>query len=389
MIRNCIYMAAIGLLLFIIPTSQAAEFKLVTLQFSTTEAGNAVGADINHDGLPDIVMVNSVFGKGPSIVTLFGKAGGGFGKPITTPAYVLGDFPVFTAADINGDGNLDIVALTFTQGVPYVFLGNGDGTFQHGVKVPYPSIGLSCALGDFNGDGKLDLVGVWSPKNNKNGVQLNVLFGNGDGTFQAPLRTTVSTIAGSATITPGDFNLDGKQDLVITLYEITKTEIAILLGNGDGTFSQSNTTISGSPYDEVVGDMNGDGFPDLVANDQNIGQVYIQLGNGDGTFQTPLTYPVAMGGGGTVALADFNGDGHLDVTVNDGNDVESVFLGNGDGTLAPRIDYKVVQNAFLKQQVVGDFNGDGLIDIVIPNQEGSNGGTISILQNTGTPSAKR
>jgi hypothetical protein len=176
----------------------------------------------------------------------------------------------------------------------------------------------------------------------------------------------------------GDFNGDGKLDLA----GVASYGFWVALGNGDGTFQPAQNFACGGPCGPgmvVVGDFNGDGVLDLavaVEDDLNdYGRVWVLLGNGDGTFQSPLA--VATGDDGTsLAMGDFNGDGKLDLAVaNEAFDDVWVLLGNGDGTFQPAQDFGVGGHA--ESVAVGDFNGDSKLDMAVAVASGS----VSMLMN--------
>jgi len=260
------------------------------------------------------------------------------------------------SGDFNGDGRQD---LAVTGNGFSVLLGNGDGTFQSPVIYSYP-LGVPLAVGDFNGDGKLDLVvGGQLGSGGSGGNNVNVLLGNGDGTFQAPL---VSPANGLPTfIAVGDFNRDHKLDLVII---DDPGYVSVLLGNGDGTFQapSDNSSFPG-PHWIAVGDFNNDHRLDVAVSGFSGGSMNwgIFLGNGDGTLQPALIYPLDYTPG-SIAAGDFNHDGNLDIVLGGyfaPSDV-AVFLGNGDGSFQPSANYGPAGGGVL----VGDFNDDGYLDIV-------------------------
>jgi hypothetical protein len=261
-------------------------------------------------------------------------------------------------ADVNGDRKPDLLGIG-PAGL-FVLLGNGDGTFSPGGG-PYSFTGL-LATGDFNGDGKLDIVVATGGSLGS----INTLLGNGDGTFQSPI--TSKGVVTVAAIASGDFNGDGKLDLVLA--DSWTGQTYLLLGNGDGAFQPTATPLPGAAgldasdvNDVVATDLNGDGKLDLVI--QRIPFVQILLGNGDGSFTRRNSYLETTLTSTSVVTADFNNDGKPDVAA--GN---AVFLGNGDGTF--RGNSSVLLDPFSTNlgtlhfpvaAVSGDFNQDGNPDI--------------------------
>ena len=225
----------------------------------------------------------------------------------------------------------------------------------------------SVAVGDFNGDGKPDLVVA-------NATNVGVLLGNGDGTFQAAVYYGAGS--GPRAVAVGDFNGDGKLDLVVG--NVTSGNVSVLLGKGDGTFQPAlNSAADNAPYSVVVGDFNGDGKLDVAVANYNSGDVSVLLGKGDGTFQPVVNYAVGSIPS-SVVVGDFNGDGKLDLAVtNVFDNTVSVLLGNGDGTFQAPVNFDT--GAYPWWVAVGDFNGDGKPDLAAAN---GNGNDVSILLNT-------
>ena len=219
------------------------------------------------------------------------------------------------------------------------------------------------ATADLNGDGKLDLV-----INIYDQAEIAVLFGNGDGTFQPPQTFPIG--GESAWIALADFNNDGKLDVVTANYD---ANLSVLLGNGDGTFQPFlNTPLDTTPGQITTGDFNGDGKLDVAVPICPVGElgdcgapstVGILLGNGDGTFQPEVNYPAGPSATTSVA-GDFNGDGRLDLAVSgisDGSPTNGIgiLLGNGDGSFqAPSI----LSGPYFFL-TTADLNQDGILDL--------------------------
>jgi hypothetical protein len=360
--------------------------------------------DLNNDGKVDLLM-SSVDNSGAAV--LLGNGDGTF-QP--AEVYATGGQPYFFAtADVNGDQNIDICVVDSYGNYITVLLGNGDGTFSPRKNLPLgnsqPNVD-SAVIGDFDGDGKPDVaVSVQTG--------LAVLLGNGNGTFKQSLVTNTTAQSLSST-SAADFNRDGHVDLLLN-------GTTLLLGRGDGTFGtpiKMNSDSSTRSF--VVGDFNGDGYPDVVdvgngflesqpmqillgngdgsfqpvrrfwslstipdkvvaadfnhdgkldlALTVNPNGVAVLLGNGDGSFADPIIYPTDDLPSG-LTVADVNGDGAPDLIAT-GNKVD-VFLGKGDGTFPSRVDYVV--SGFPDQPATGDFDGDGKLDIAVTANAGGPG----------------
>ena len=327
----------------------------------------AVG-DFNNDGIPDIVSVGSISGRGVISVGL------GNGDGTFQPAKICNsgntDPLQVRVADFNGDGKLDVVCLgSYYIDSLTVCTGNGDGTFQPPTPYTYSIPPTEIEVGDMNGDGHPDLI-EGNHFFNTTSVQLN----DGTGHFGAKIDS-VGVITPSA-VKAADFNGDGKADIVSTsTYYNFGTGVNVQLGNGNGTLQAPKTYLTGgTAIDETTGDFNGDGKADIaVANTNNT--VGVLLGNGDGTFKAPAVYNV-----GTAVLdihkADFNGDGITDLVERTGTGF-AVELGNIDGTFQPA---SLVNAGIGSNLVAADFNLDGVSDIAIGSV-----GNIAASMNDSTP----
>ena len=303
----------------------------------------------------------------------------------TVPRFARTDHPSLAnhnvVGDFNGDGRLDLAGLALPGAG--VLLSTGDGTF--GPRATYPvaeSAPQDLATGDFDGDGRLDLAVTINTPNNS----LSLLGGNGDGTFKAPVNFPNTSGFDSPAIVATDLNDDGRLDLVIghsigcfTAPCVVARTISVMLGNGDGTFQPTREVDVGTGIAEIaVGDFNRDGIKDLaIAGDR--ARLYRLQGVGDGTFvQQPTLTLVADNfavDGSDVDVADFNGDAidDLVVAIATNGSRTAVLIGNGAGGFgAPLIltDPGLNVPQFV---AVGDYNLDGFQDLAMAMANGNSG----------------
>jgi hypothetical protein len=255
--------------------------------YSLPQSASAiVTADLNGDGKLDLVTFE--LGQPPTLSVLLGKGDGSFGSPLTAPLGSLTEAPIqFAISDLNGDRKADLVVLDQPSGSIMVFLGNGDGTFASPTSYFVGSTPTSFAIADFNNDGHPD-VAVSIPAN------LSILLGKGDGTFQ-PATFAASPL--SSILTTGDLNKDGNADLVGVSSLANPAVLQVLLGKGDGTFqSLAPSTLYASSAASLA-DINADGDLDLVQLINGSGPtvpgvgLQVLLGNGDGTFSNSFLLP--------------------------------------------------------------------------------------------------
>lgn len=278
-------------------------------------------------------------------------------------------------ADFNGDGNPDLAAVNDSYpSTLSILLGNGDGSFQEPLKYTVGIAAFSIAVGDFDRDGRID-VAVANQGYGTGPDTVSVLLGNGDGTLR--LRTDYQTGRTPLWIAIGDFNRDGNLDLVTA--NTSGSSISILLGNGDGTFqSHVDYPTATGPYSVAVADLNGDSNLDLAVATNSwdpTGSASILLGNGDGTFQPYLESRVGTQMLYSIAAGDFDTDGKLDLATGSSSGI-SLLLGKGNGTFQNALDY-YEYDAFVIG--TGDLNRDGRLDLATGYQD------ISVLLESSPP----
>ncbi|MGA9423978.1 MAG: VCBS repeat-containing protein, partial [Terracidiphilus sp.] len=220
-----------------------------------------------------------------------------------------------------GNGNLDLAVANSPGGLDIV-LGYGDGDFNQGPVSANGTLASAFmpAIGDFNQDGKLDIA-VTDGGYSESANLVSILLGNGDGTFRAGPESTFATGSNPWQIVAADFNGDGILDLAIANYD--DDTITILLGNGDGTFAPapgSPVVVGRNPFGLAAADLNSDGKLDLVVANQTDSNLSILLGNGDGTFTPAPGSPLALGAiPFSIAVGDFNSSGRLGIAINSGD----------------------------------------------------------------------
>ena len=318
-----------------------------------------------------VTVVNPAPGGGRSNVAYFQvvtpRTGVAFKRGVNYPSGVQ-PYSLITS-DLDGDGNLDIAAANVSGGNVSVLLGRGDGTFQSAVFYDSP-FGIALAAGDFNGDGAQDLAVLGSDNVHGGNGRVDLMLGNGDGTFQAP----VTVPAGDApfSVAVADLNRDGKLDAVVSNNATGSKLISVFLGNGDGTLRPRVTYATGQNAQHVeIGDLNADGRLDLLVciREAFAHAVSVLLGKGDGAFRPHMDTPFD-GSPVSATLGDLNGDGALDASVVDADELAAVMLGNGNGTFGSQTNYPTVKYAFNNAVGIADLDGNDLQDLVVDTGTG-------------------
>ena len=313
--------------------------------------------DLNLDGKLDLVMLDGMsttsHGDLFSLAVGLGEGQGSFRPTVQGRDVSLGRSFAVAVGDFTGDGLPDIGISSEWQEDPIEVLpGDGLGGFtrtasSQGGTHPYRAL----LPGDFNRDGKADLVGLKAPVN---GNEVHLLLGGGDGTFQR----TLLEVPQAQQVLVADFDGDGVDDLVTRSQQ--GDSVSVLLSGANGSFQAASSTPLATAAPLVTADLNGDGRADLLSTDA-AGQVVVLLGKGDGAF-LPAAAFAAASASSQLHIADFNEDGWPDVLAESSSQPASVLLGKGDGTLqAPR----TLRRWSGRIQAVGDFDGDGVPDLFL------------------------
>jgi hypothetical protein len=392
-------------------------------------------ADLNKDSHLDIVVCNVWYS---TIGIFLGSGNGTFSGQTTYPTGINSEPGAIAIGDFNNDSQLDIVIANYNISSIGIFLGYDNGTFSSVMIYSTGSNSRPCsvAVGDFNNDNRLDIVVA-----NVEIANLGIFIGYGDGTFAVMI--TYSTGSGSApvSVVVGDFNNDSRLDVAVA--NSATDNIDVLFGNGNGTFSNQMTFPTGSgsePSSIAIGDFNNDNQLDIAVANQGSDSFSVLLGCANGTFFSALNYFLGDGSGPlSIAVADFNNDSRLDIIVastftdnvgvflgyvsesflkapaystglfsqptsiavgdfdndtrldvvvaNNGTDNIMVLFGSGYGTFVSQVTYSTGNDSYPCWVAVGDFNNDNRLDIVVANS-GTNNVGIFLSNGTGTFSSQ-
>jgi hypothetical protein len=323
--------------------------------------GAVVSADFNGDGYPDLAVVDFAAG---AVRVLLNRGDGSFAAAELYPTG-LGAAGL-AAADLDGDGHVDLAVANMVDSTVVVLTNRGDGTFARRATYPTGPLPGRIVTADFNGDGRPDLaIATSGPTDN-----VVVLLNQGGGHFARAQTLTVgiglNLVGGVASMETADVNGDHRPDLLVA---DQLRGVTVLIGRGDGTFS-TGATLPIRLYESfAVGDVNHDGIVDVAIPDSLRNSVSVFLGRGDGIVAPPIvstvnphpgvvpTLPVAA------ALADLNGDGNLDLAVSGGTDrTLHIMLGDGTGRFTTTEGYPVQIGRTI---IADDFNHDGRPDLAV------------------------
>lgn len=381
------------------------EFALPThFPVMTAEEGSLFGAyalDVTGDGRAD--LLTQIYGPWglQTVLRIFpAQADDTFGAPVDS-SLGGGYFNSLVVADFNGDGFLDLAAnypgdsgvvgpggdSHYAGGKIYVLFGRGDGRFPE-IEIIDAESPMNLAVADFNHDGRPDLVTA-----NFNEDAVTVYLGLGNGLFEEPVDYPIGRYRTTNVVA---VDLDGDQivDLAATFRgvawdgtPVTNGGVAVFRGRGDGTFDPPMYLLNSSdnglapsevirPWQLAVGDINGDGRPDLA-----IDSLHYLLNRGDGTFTANVVPYAPLGGYPTsLALIDFDGNGTIDLLTH-GLSL-GIALGAGNGTFAPPVLFAARAGGYAGQSLtVADLTGDGKPDVLGQG----NWKNVAIYTNTSTP----
>jgi hypothetical protein len=326
---------------------------------------SVVTVDVDGDGKLDVVSANA----GDGTVSVLRGLGDGTLAPPTSIA--VGASPTtVSVGDFNHDQHPDLAVTTFATApatpAVSVLLGSTGASFGTPTSYPLAENALGGAVADVNADGNLDIIAV-------DAFGVSVLTGRADGSFDAAVRQPVGTFLSSVSV--GDLNGDGDPDLVLGQFA---GRVLVLLGGPGAGFGVPTGFDAGlTPASAAIGDVNGDGHPDLAVADYSASAVAVLLGAGDGTFGPAVSYGtgVVSGLATHTIIARLNGDLHPDIAVTNsytGN--VSVLINAGNGTFGAATPYAVGASPFAA--AVGDLNGDGGNDLVVANSGSANASVL-------------
>lgn len=368
---------------FLLPLQAlATSFQgLTTTYTSPFTPYSAAFADFNSDGFLDMAQLISD-GSSHYVRIMTGNGTGGF-NTTTTDLATPSAPKAIVAADLNGDGKIDIAVVNTSNNNVSIFLNNGSGAFPTRVDIPAGLAPTAIALGDFRGDGTRDDLAVM----NSTGNSVTILLNDGTGTFTATSSASWPASPDNlAGIAVGDFNGDNIEDIAVT--RSSAGVLSIFKGNGVGTFQTGvDVTVGTGPKAVVAGDFNNDGITDLVVLNSSNATISVVKGDRSGTFTAEPAVSITNPADGTanpvdMAAADLNRDGIPDLAVvSNTNGNIPVLTGNGNATFTPATATETFTTGASPSAVAAgdlDGNGNGLFSLSSTNNSYS-------LQNNGSP----
>ncbi|BBL74230.1 FG-GAP repeat domain-containing protein [Methylomagnum ishizawai] len=317
----------------------------------------SVAADLNGDGTLDLATTNQY---GHSVSVLLGKPGGGFKAKRD---YATGKGPTgLRAVDCNGDKIQDLISVNYDDNTVSVLLGQGDGSFLPAKTQAGGERAFALAVADLNGDGRPDLA---LPTNPTTGASVAILLGQGDGSFKFKRSLFQGGQVGS--VVAADLNKDGSVDLALA--DWSQDRVSVLLGRGDSRFQAVKHYPAALPWSVAAADFDGDGNIDLATVGNTDNGLSILPGKGDGGFQAKTGYPLR---GDVLAADDLNGDGRPDLAVAGNGNTLAVLL-NQDGHFQSQPTRYNVDDGYNNDYnghysiLAADLDGDGKTDLATPN----------------------
>jgi hypothetical protein len=343
--------------------------------------GNVALGDVNRDQKADLVVA---CGRDRSVTVLLGQGNGQFRAARSSPIRLPEGPSEMVLNDLNGDGRRDLAIASHDSYGVMLLLGDGTGGFALAPNSPilmkqgeHPHThGL--LVGDFNGDGKPDLVTVNSNPDN----DLSMAVGDGRGGFTRAAGSALAVGPSPYPAAMGDLNADGHLDIIATTTDRNKDEeavsrsLTVLFGDGRGGFRRSQVHLrTPHPWFVAVGDVNGDAKPDLVATHAERRELTVLLGDGKRGFTETTGSPFNLGHAAWhVAIEDVNRDGKPDVLAAGGG--LRVMHGNGGGGFQPAPGSPLSTGKGTWRLALGDVNSDGKADVATSNLESD---TVSVL----------
>ncbi|VEL98835.1 VCBS repeat protein [Alteromonas sp. 76-1] len=274
--------------------------------------------------------------------------------------------PTIVASDINADDNQDVIIANASDNNIITYLSDGKGTLNRGGSFPAGNSPSGLALSDINADGNIDVVVA-----NHETSNITVLFGKGDGTFVEPSHSplNINVKPHPHVVKLSDIDGDETSDLIVD--NRSHNGLLVLKGLSAGRFKTPGKVINagGDPYRGfAVGDINNDGFEDMVTpNQRDIG---VLLNTGDRQMAFSLSKLALSESPFVIELADMNGDGNHDVIVATNGSVITIMLGDGRGNFLKVAKSEINASAGAKQIATGDINDDGIDDALISSWSG-------------------